>query len=100
MKCNGHLMPCPLTLPKDNGISTFIDCAYTAKQKTTTVDAMPAIISIAVCGSPAARLWNNAGIAPVATPGLVGDGKGDNSLMKSDCETPATINRLTPEPKP
>ena len=100
MKCNGHLIPCPLTLPNESGISTFMACEYTAITNTTIVAIIPASMSIAVCGSPADKLWNSAGSAPVATPGFVGEGRGDSNLMNRLCDTPAAINRLTPDPKP
>ena len=76
IKLRGHLIPCPLILPKERGISTFIACPYTDIINTNIVDKTAAIIKPAVTGSPADRDWNKAGIAPVAIPGFAGEGKG------------------------
>src|SRR3989338_3159143 len=100
MKLRGHLIPCPLTLPKDSGISTFIACAYTAKQNTTIV-AITAAMSIPASRTfPDAMLWKNAGIAPVAIVGFAGLGNGDSILMNSCFDTPAAMNSDIPDPNP
>ena len=93
-------MPWPLTRPNESGISIFIDCAKTASTKISIVETTLASMSSAFCGSPAARLCISAGIAPVAIAGFVGDGSGDNALIKIDCDTPAAMKRLMPDPNP
>ena len=37
IKFKGHLTPCPLILPNDKGISTFIACPYTEITNTNKV---------------------------------------------------------------
>src|SRR3989338_1497977 len=100
---NGHLIPCPLILPNDNGISTFIDCAYTAIANTKIVESKADIIISAVVTSPLTRLWKNAGTAPdeYVTPARpLGPGSQLNACMKRLLLTPAAINRLIPLPNP
>ena len=55
MNCRGHLMPCPLILPNDSGISTFIACAYIAIANTRRVAPIVIRPSIAPCPSPDVR---------------------------------------------
>ena len=96
----GHLMPVDLTLPKERGISTFIDCAYVASTNTAIVDTSAASIKAAVCGSPRDNDWNSAGIAPVMTSGFVGDGNGDRALTTICNDTSAAMNNEIPDPNP
>ncbi len=68
--------------------------------KTKSVAMMPASMRSAVCGSRFMKLWMSAGMAPVAMVGFVGEGSGESARVKSDCETPAAMNKLIPEPMP
>src|SRR3989338_9362780 len=90
-------------MPKESGISTFIDWAYTAITKTSSVDKIADIMISAVVTSPLTRLWKNAGTAPdeyVMPANPEGPGSQLNARKKRLLLTPAAINRLIPEPNP
>ena len=69
-------------------------------RNTAIVAITAAICNAAVVTSPKDSACKNAGMAPAAISGFVGEGRKLNARMKICCITPATINKLIPEPKP
>jgi len=86
-------------MPNDNGISTFIACAYTAIANTKIVETTADIITSAVVTSPLTRLWKKAGTAPDAyvTPASpLGPGSQLNACINKLLLTPAAMNKEVP----